>query len=180
MAITVKRPEGVVEFCTDLALRAAWEQAVAELDQARTSGDQRLGNAEVAERAHTVQNLEQQMAEVTLRFRLRALSRRRWQELGEEHSPRDGNKQDQAMGVNIATFFDAVAMESIFAVNEKVSGRPVDFDAKAEWLDLADEMTDGQYRQFVDEILSQNRSVTAAPFSRTASLLIQASEESSN
>ena len=181
VAITVKRPEGVVEFCTDLALRADWENAVAELEAMDEPTDRMLGEIDPAiAAAAKVQELEAGMQACTLRFRLHGLSRRRWQELGEEHEPREGNRQDAAMGVNVSTFFDAVALESIFAVNEKVSGDVVDFDPAIEWLPLADEMTDGQYRAFVDAMLSLNRAVKAAPFSLTASRVTQPSEENSN
>lgn len=84
------------------------------------------------------------------------------------------------MGVDVSTFFDAVAIESIFAVNEKATNAVVDFDVAAEWLALADDMTDGQYKDFVNAILALNRAVTAAPFSLTASRVTQPSGENSN
>lgn len=181
MSITVKRPEGAVEFCTDLALREQWEKAVERLNEARKDEtDRRLADTSVAEAAAEVQRLEAAMKAATLRFRIKAMPRRRWQELGEEHQPREGNQQDAAMGVNVSTFFDAVALESIFAVNESVSDKVVDFDVKAEWMALADEMTDGQYKEFVNEFLALNRGVTKAPFSRTASLVTRLSEENSS
>lgn len=181
MTIKVNRPTGTVDFCTDLELRNDWEDAVAALDQARTGEglDQRLGNPEIADVARKVQDLEAQMRAATLKFRVRGLPRKQWQELGEEYQPREGNAQDQSLGVDVSRFFDAVAKVSIFAVND-ADGEPVDFDADAEWDALADDMTDGQWKEFADEFLRLNRTVTGAPFSRTASLLTQSSEENSN
>lgn len=180
MTIKVKRPEGTVAFCQDLALRGNWEDAKAELERARTEeNDQRLGNPEIADAARKVQALEAQMRASVLTFRLRGLPRKQYQELGEEHPPDQEVPQDKAMGVHVASFFDALAKASIYAVND-AEGNPVDFDAAAEWDELADEMTDGQWKEFVDELLRLNRSVTEAPFSRTASLLTRPSEENSN
>jgi hypothetical protein len=180
MTIKVKRPEGTVAFCTDLALRAEWEDAVDRLEQARKDGesDQRLGNVSVVEAASAVQELERRMEALTYSFRLRGLPRKKWQELGEEHPPDNENAQDKAMGVHVATFFDAAAKLSIFAVLD-AEGQPLDFDAEAEWEALADEMTNGQWQAFADEVLRLNRSVVEAPFSRTASLLTRDSEQSS-
>jgi len=185
MAITVKRPEGVVEFCTDMALRADWEAATSTLEQARKNdtdnGDRRMSDVDpVTELAHEVQQIEATMREASLKFVLQALSRRRWQELGEEHPPRDENRQDAAMGVNVSTFFDAVAAESITSVTHLGSGKPVEFDPKTEWIALADEMTDGQYKVFCDEMLRINRAVTQVPFSSAASRMMRRSGPSSN
>ena len=178
MTITVKRPEGTVNFCTDLALRGEWEDAVENLEKVRQKEDSERQLTDVADAAHAVQTLEARMRASTLRFRLKGLPRKQWQELGAEHPPREQNAQDASMGVNASTFFDAVAKISIFAVLD-AEGAPVDFDAKAEWDALADDMTDGQWREFGDEILRLNRSVTDVPFSRAASLLTRPSEENS-
>lgn len=187
MTITVKRPEGVVQFCTDLALRGQWEDANEVLERVRTGegedlrlvGDVATDNERVQAAAAVVQGLEAQMRASILRFRIRGLPRREWQELGEANPPNDEDPQDRAMGVHVATFFDAVAKVSIYSVND-AEGEPVDFDAKNEWDQLADDMTNGQWQEFADEFLRLNRQVTDAPFSRTASLMMQPSEETSN
>lgn len=178
MAISVKRPEGIVELCTDLALRGEWEAASDRLTQVqKNESDQRLGNAAVVEAARGVQELERRMAASTLLFRMRSMNRKQWQELGAEHPPREGNPQDAALGVNVATFFDAAAKLSIVSVNDKATEAVVEFDAAAEWDELTEQLTDGQWQAFADEILRLNRSVVDAPFSRTASLLTRPSEE---
>lgn len=180
MPITVKRPEGSVNFCTDLALRGEWEDAVEKLERiSQDDTDRRLADTATAEAAHEVQELEARMRASTLHFRVRGLPRKQWQELGEEHQPREGHGVDQSMGVNTSTFFDAVAKASIFAVLTD-DGKPEDFDAAAEWDHLADDMTDGQYQEFVNEFLRLNRGVTEAPFSRAASLVTRDSEPTSS
>lgn len=179
MAITIRRPEGVVELCTDLALRSDWESAVADLDEARKSRSDRLVNSSVAELAERVLALESSMSEVTHVFRLRALPRRRWQELVLEFPARDGNAVDESMGVDHSRFFDAVLMEpgAVFAVVEKVSGEPVDFDPAKDWQGLADEMTDAQWNDFASKVLELNRAVTSVPKSLLASRLMEISAE---
>ena len=179
MTIKVNRPTGTVNFCTDLDTRSAWEDAVEVLEQVRKKEESARGLTEIADAANAVRDLEARMRASTLRFRLRGLPRKKWQEIAEEHGPRDGNSQDQSMGVNTSTFFDAVLTEKgvIFAVNKADTDEVVDFDAAAEWNTLADDMTDGQWKEFADEIVRLNRAVTAPPFSRAASLLTQGSGE---
>lgn len=180
MGISVKRAEGYVDFCEDLSLRAEWEEACDELDQARKRvGTGRMADGAQAE-AQAVRAIEDAMQASIVRIKMRALGRKRYQEIGAEHPAREDNEQDGAYGVNVSTFFDAVAKESIFAAVEKVSGAVRDFDPKSEWVPLADEMTDGQYGEFVQKILELNRGVTMPGFSRAASVLTQTSERTSN
>lgn len=179
MTITVKRAEGFIDFCSDMATRAEWETAVETLKQASNTTNNMLVDTAVSEAATVVKDLEAQMSASVVVFRIQALMRKRWQELGAEHAPREGDKRDAVLGVNTSTFFDAVAVESILAVNEKTSGAVVDFDPKVEWIPLADEMTDGQYNEFVEKFLELNRGSTSVPFSRAASALTRHSEQSS-
>lgn len=182
MSITVKRAEGYVDFCEDLSLQADWEDAVESLEKARRnpSGGRMAGPGSQAHAAQAVRNIEAQMQAATVRIRIRSLGRKRWQELGAAHPPRPDDAQDQRLGINCSTFFDVVAKEAIFGANDKTTGDVRDFDPKAEWDDLADNMTDGQYAEFVEKFLELNRGVTSAPFSRTASLLTQDSEKTSS
>lgn len=180
MAISVKRAEGYVDFCEDLSLRAEWEEACDELDQARKRvGTGRMADGALAE-AQAVRAIEEAMQASIVRIKMRALGRKRYQELGAEHPAREENEQDAAYGVNVSTFFDAVAKESIYAAVEKGSGKVRDFDPKSEWEQLADEMTDGQYGEFVQKLLELNRGVTKPDFSRAASVLIQTSGRTSS
>jgi hypothetical protein len=178
MAIKVNRAQGFVDFCTDLALRAEWETANEALVLSRQAGGDMLVDAASAEAAALVQDLEKRMQDAILRFKIQAISRKHWQELGIEHGPREGNAADARLNVDTSTFFDVVAQESIIAVNEKTTGKVVDFDPKAEWVPLADEMTDGQYNEFVEKFLELNRgSGSNVPFSRLASVVTQGSEK---
>lgn len=177
MAISTKRAESYVDFCEDLSLRGAWESAVEELERARKAPTGRMHETAIHDAARAVQKIEADMDAVTVRIHVRSLRKKDWADLAAKHPPRDDNDQDQNLSVNVSTFFDDVAKVSIFAANEKVSGEVRDFDPKAEWDDLADEMSNGQYGEFVDKFLELNRGVVGTPFSRTASLMIDASEK---
>lgn len=180
MSISVKRAEGYVDFCEDLSLRAEWEEACDLLDVAkkRPGSDRLAGN--ITQLAANVREIEAAMEATIVRIKIRALGKTHWKRLGAEHPPRDDSDQDAAYGVDVSTFFDAVARESIFAAVEKVSGEVRDFDPKNEWDSLADEMTDGQYNEFVQKFLELNRGATSPGFSRAASLLTQSSEATSS
>jgi hypothetical protein len=178
MAITVNRVQGFVDFCTDLALRADWENANEELAAARQSGSDMLVDAASGAIAKKVQELEKKMGASMLRFRFEALGRKRWNELGIEHPPREDNANDAPLGVNSDTFYDAVAVESLMGVNKKATNKVVDFDPAAEWVPLADAMTNGQYGEFVEKFLELNRGKgSKVPFSRLASVVTQASAQ---
>lgn len=181
MAITVKRAEGFVDFCADLSLRADWESAVEALDKARKTPSGQMIDTAVSDAAALVHQLEAQMDESKHIFRLHGLKRSLWQSLAGEHEPREDNRNDATLGVNTSTFFDAVALESIVGVTLKTKdGEVVDFDPATEWITLADDMTDGQYNEFVEKFLELNRGVTGVPFSRAASLVTRSSEASSS
>jgi hypothetical protein len=178
MAITVTRVQGYVDFCPNLGLRLEWETAQDELLESRQKGGDMLVDAASDVIAKKVQKLEQQMQAAMLRFRFEALERKRWNELGTEHPPRDGNVNDAALGVNSDTFYDAVAIESLMAVNKKETKKVVDFDPAEEWVPLANAMTNGQYGEFVEKFLELNRGKgSKVPFSRLASVVTQASAQ---
>lgn len=176
MTITVKRAEGYIDFCSDLGLRAEWEQAQDTLKKAQSNPSDMLVDTAVQDAALVVKGLEAQMSASILVFRVTGLPRRKWQELGVEHGPRDGNERDKVLGVNTDTFFDAVAQQSILAVTEETKdGKIVDFDPAVEWIPLADDMTSGQYNEFVEKFLELNRGATSVPFSRLASVATRSS-----
>lgn len=180
MTITVKRAEGIVEFCTDLGLRAEWEQAAENLESVtKDANNNMLVDTAVSEAVQTVKGLEARMSASTLLFRVQALRRGQWEDIGAQNPPRAEHAGDKALGVDTSKFFDDIAIASIFAVTEKDTGKPVDFDPATEWVPLADEMTNGQYSDFVAKFRELNQGATHVPFSRAASVLTRISAESS-
>lgn len=178
--LSIKRPEKVVPLCLDASLRAEWEKASADLAKVGQESTGRLtGNAEAGRLAEVVRDVEARMLAEVVRFRLRGLRRDVWAALVAEHPARDGVAEDRAYGVNTATFFDAVMVDAVVDVTDN-AGEPVEF-APADWQGLADEMTNGQYAEFVDALLELNKGATGVPFSRAAaSLRNPASSETSN
>lgn len=174
MGITVKRPEKIVEFCTDLALQAVWEAAGEELAtvKKREQADARMTGESKAVRdlKKRIQELENQMLDSIVVFTLRALPRKRWVELEAEHPPREDNDEDKRYGVNVGTFIDAVMVEpgTVAKVAYKGSGERVDFDPASEWQSLADEMSNAQWEQFAIPLLLVNRGTVTPGFNRAA------------
>lgn len=179
MAVSIKRARRVVDLVTDLSLQEQYTQALRDLDTARANKPlvaMEVGESpEVQDAASAVQVLEAEMAASTLRFTLEAVQRLRWNEHIAANPPREGNSQDEAQGVNIESL-DALIPESIKAVHD-MDGNPVDFDPKAEWPALSQEISDGQWSDFVSELILVNRG-SGAPKSPVASLVMRRSAKS--
>jgi hypothetical protein len=193
MSITVERAQKTVAFCTNLALKAAHEEAVTALDAARAAvgGDVReVPPQAVTEAARAVQALEEQMRARTLTFTIEGWPRKRWMEFEETHRPRSGNENDRVYNIDLSSLDEALAAvgkpfephkwpRAIVSVTAP-DGTPVDFDPHTEWVPLADEMTNVQWEDFALAFLAVNRGIKAAPFSEAASRVIRKSETSSN
>lgn len=176
MSITVTRPETTVEFCTNIALRSEHERAVAAVkaaQQAAQADARETGSAAVREAAERVQAIEAEMRGDTVVFTVRGLRRKRWVEFIESNPPREGNAGDKAYGINVSAL-DEVIPESIVSVVD-LNGTPVAFDPAAEWTTLADDMTNGQWSDFANAVISVNHEVRSAPFSQLASAVIRRS-----
>lgn len=181
MSITLKRAQTTVELCTDLSLASEHEAATKRLAEARTVRDDREIDPAVAV-AREVSDLEQRMAASTLVFTLAALPRKRYAEIVAEHPAREGNEADEAFGLNLSSGIDVILTEPgvIVSVTNKVTAEPVDFDAAAEWPDLADAMSNSQWEQFATSVIQLNQGKVGAPFSPVASALIRRSDASSS
>ena len=179
MAVTIKRARRVVDLVTDLSLQEQYTQALRDLDAARAGQSvvaMEVGESSaVRDAAAHVQELEAAMAASTLRFTLEAVQRLRWNEHIATHPPREGNPQDEAQGVNVESL-DALIPESIKAVHD-ADGKPVDFDPRTEWAPLSTEISDGQWSDFISELIAVNRG-SGAPKSQVASLVMRRSGKS--
>lgn len=171
--LAIKRPEKTIEFCTDLALQAEWEEAGRELadtakreaPDARMTGDTKA----VRDLKKRIQELETAMNASKVVFTIRALPRKRWAELEEIHPPREEHDADKHYGVNVATFIDAVMVEpgTLVSVKDKSTGDRVDFSS-SDWPALADDMTTGQWNEFALPLLLLNRGTVTPGFNRAA------------
>lgn len=193
MSITVTRAQRTVAFCTNLALKSQHEQALSVLAEAQQDASKDIREVPpqaVTEAARAVQSLEDQMRDHTIVFTLTGWPRKRWAEFEETHKPRAGQEMDKAFGIDISTLDEALAAvgkpfdpnkwpQTIMSVTAR-DGTAVEFDPHTEWVPLADEMTNGQWEEFVLAVLSANRGVKAVPFSEAASRVTRSSEPSSN
>lgn len=178
--ITVERPEKVVPFCTNLNLKAEHERAVVALEDARknAAGDPReAGSPALTEAAQRVQELEREMQAHTVEFTIRGLRRKVWVEFFESHPARPDNVGDKRVGFDTSAL-DPIIAQSIVAVTRH-DGQPEQFDPAAEWEDLADKMTNGQWSDFANAVIEVNHEVRSAPFSPLASVVIRRSEQTS-
>lgn len=178
MSITLKRAQTTVELCTDLSLAAEHERANKRLSEAAAVKDDRE-NSPVAAIAREITELEGRMAESTIVFTLAALPRKRYAEIVAAHPPREGEEVDEAFGLNVSTGIDAILVEPgvLVSVAEKVTGAAVEFSAE-DWPALADEMSNSQWEQFAQAVVTLNQGRVSAPFSPVASVLTRRSDAS--
>lgn len=177
MALSIKRPERTVDLCLDASVQADWEQAERDLVEARQRPSQSLvGNTDVTRLAEKIRGLEEAMRESVVHFRLRALPRSEWAAILARH-PAGDDEMDKRFGADRASFFEEVIPASIVGVTDN-EGESVKFDPTKEWGDLADNMTDRQYSDFVDAALILNRGEVNTPFSPAASRILRASSGS--
>lgn len=100
--------------------------------------------------------LQSKIDEVTVKFTLQALDRRRWDALVREHPPRPDNKDDNALGYNPESFYGALIRESIIAPD-------IDDD---EWAQIDEVLTLAQWNRLAIAAQSLNLAESPIPLSR--------------
>jgi hypothetical protein len=170
-----KLPTRDVEICLSTDLQKQYEALHEQLAEAytREKGDKRLGQVSESKRiARQIEDLQAEMREYTIVFRIRSLGRR-WQELVDQHPPREGVAEDVYLGFNPDTFFDAAI--------RACTVEPDDLDDE-DWADLlGTDKTDGkltaaQYRELQDAVMAMNVRRIDVPNSLAASRILRASE----
>lgn len=196
MSLSVTRPERTVQFCTNLNLKSAHEDAERALADAHRAalGDAReTGSVTVREAAERVRVIEEQMREHTVVFTLRGWPRKRWAEFSEQHPARKDNEGDRQFDVDTSALDEAISGVMCKTCREaglspwprtivhvrSLDGADIEFDP-ADFPALADEMTTAQWSEFARAVLEANLGVRSAPFSVAASRAIRTSEPSSN
>lgn len=142
------------------AAQDAYEAALAAYNDATEGGDndratvRRMGEpatsplkeradelrAEVDRIAEQHDALVGEMEAAATRVRVTTVRRRQYRELADAHPPRDGEKGDTALGVNVMTFREALVPAAIVEVTE-------DGDTKA-WADY----TEAEREEFLDTL----------------------------
>ncbi|MFL6138799.1 MAG: hypothetical protein ACJ74O_13500 [Frankiaceae bacterium] len=164
-------PTTTVPICLRGDLQARFELAERQLaDGQRQGGSDSLASGADARRiAEQIEALSGEMTAATVTFTLRAMPRPDWRAFVAKHPPRDGVKEDAALGLNNDTFWDALIRDSVID--------PQLDDAR--WAKLAPVLTDGQYDRLTDAAWALNRRDVVPPRSRAASAVIAAYAESS-
>lgn len=156
-------PERTVPICLRGDLQAEFEDLERQLAAAqRDPGDSLAGNPDVPRVAARLEGLTGQMAAATVAFTLRAMPRPEWRKFLAKHAPRDGVAEDQALGVNNDTFWDALIRRSVID--------PVLTDAR--WAKLEPVLTSGQYDQLSETAWGLNRRDVVPPRSYAASAVM--------
>lgn len=118
------------ERIDDLARRI--ENAEKAIDRSKRQG----GTATLDESVESPVELREELQAVTdeaepraIKVRLRALARKRWHALVEQHKPRAGHEGDAAVGVNEETFAEPLVQECIVEPFASVAERDEFLDA---------------------------------------------------
>lgn len=158
-------PERTVVVCLRGDLVAQHEQAERELEALPAQPATLAGDPDRLALAELVADLEAQMREAEVTFRLRALPRREWAGFLAAHPPRDGDKGDAVLGINIDTGFEAVLRTCVID--------PV-LDA-GDWTRLLDVISDGQFERLALAAWRLCRGDVEVPLSLAASTILRPS-----
>lgn len=168
-----KLPERTVDICLRGDLQADWEDLRRQIValEAEAQADDRLNSAarkQQRDLAVRLEELEAEMRDQTIVFRLRALPRKQWDALMKEHPPRSDNDEDTYLGYNPDTFMSAAIQACTYS--------PDDLDA-ATWDDLFDNrLTRQQFAELQDAMMALNVRKVSIPNSRAVSRILKASD----
>ncbi len=188
---SAKLPERSVPTCLQADLVAEHESVERKLKEAKDHRARRLDSGSDAQALSArLVELEAEMAEHTIEFRLRAMPRKQWKRLIAAHPPRkaeDGTveERDKYIGVNVDSFFTALVRASVVepqldAEDWRVLLGDDEQDDGQQDEDAAETpedgvLTDRQFDQLADAAWELNRADVDVPFSRAA-LRTQTSE----
>lgn len=166
-----KLPERTVDICLRGDLQAQWEDLHRQLAdiEARQAVDKRLNSAgQTGKIGQQIADLQEQMRADTIVFRLRALSRRAWNDLLKEHPPRKDDETDTTLGYNVDAFIPAAIQACTYS--------PDDLD-DVTWADLLDErLTEFQFVALQNACMALNVRQVSVPNSYAASRILRGSE----
>jgi hypothetical protein len=158
-----KIAEKVVPICLRGDLVAEHEALDRQLEQLIDKPVTKLGGDGRGQLQQQILALEAQMAAATVPFRFRALTRADWHAFVAEHPPRPDDERDARLGINRATFYEAMVRRCL--VEPVVSAE--------QWERLDKVLTDRQFDQLADAAWGINRRDVDVPFSEAASRLSQ-------
>jgi len=160
-----KLPETGVSLTLRGDLAAEFERLETELAAARETeekDDSLAAGGQARQIAEQIEALRQTMRDHTHVFRLRALPRRVFRDLIEEHQPRDDNRDDAVFGVNTRSFpaplIAACCVDPVMTVEQVEQ--------------LLEVLTEGQMLELYGAAMALNRSTVDVPKSALASEIL--------
>jgi hypothetical protein len=164
-------PEREVPVCLRADLFARMEglsRQLAEAESRRELANESLASVSPSrELATQLDALRQEMLEHTLTFHLRALPRRKFRAMGLEFPPRPSNAFDAMKGMNIEAAAEALVRRCLVT--------PV-LDEE-DWAALDEKLSDGQWQELANAAWAINDRDVEVPFLRTASRILQTSDD---
>lgn len=160
----VELPENSVELVLKASLQAQFDQLNRQLEVASEKSNKATlaGSPEVVELAELVEAVREEMRQNTVTIRLRALPKRAWQSLIDQHPAREGVDPSD---YNSETF--PVAALSACAVEPKISPEKAGM--------LIDRVSAGQWSSLWTAVVGLNVYEVDIPFSSRASAVLRAS-----
>lgn len=172
------RPSDSVLVCLRGDLAAAYAEAERRLGEAlQAEDDSMTAGTEALAIAEEMTALREKMAAHTYRFTFRALPRRAYRDLVDEHPPREGHPEDVAYGVDMGAFPVVLIAASCVAITPAEEEAEVPADAVpvlsvADVEDMTDQLSDGQVHAMFSCAFRLNRSGVDVPKFATASELV--------
>lgn len=159
-------PERTVALCLRGDLQAKFEELERQLTATQAKpGEKMTDGGQARKLAEQMETLRGEMADSTVTFTLRALSRSRWAALMAEHPAPD----DSNMAVDLDALYPALVRECI--VEPEMTGE--------RWKKLDGLLTSGQFEELSDAAMALCRRPVDVPFSPAASRMLATSEQTS-
>lgn len=165
-------PTKDVVLCLDAALAAERDALVADLAQARKSGEGRLASSPVEKLTKQINELEERMRDSLVTIRVAGLPFAEYNKIMRAHPPRKGKQE----AYNVETFFPDVVYKSGSLVEgdevTKLSESP-----RTEWDALVEVLTDKEFDTLVEGVIATNRTMQEVGFLARGSATTAASSE---
>jgi hypothetical protein len=160
-----KLPEKSFPVCVDPDLVAEHEDLVAQRESKKSANAGSLAGGATTDLDEQISEVRKRMEAVTVVLRLRALGRRKWRDLKDEHPPRKDDEngiliEDVLARVNTETFFEPLVHMSIVEPE-------LDEDTVQVLID--EKLTDGQWNDLTTICWNLNETSISVPFSSAAS-----------
>lgn len=162
-------PERIIPIVMDRALAGEFERLESQLEDAarRRKSDVRVAS-ELRDIAKQMNDVREKMRASTIEFQLRGMRGSEWRALKAENPIGDEpTPVDAYMNADMKAVLNEGVRRSIVspALDEE------------DWENLLGALTHGEWTKLTDAVYAMNEEETGLPFSRAASMLLQASDD---